>query len=44
MFVAFIFKHDGDPFSKKEKSLLYLILFISLIITEPGKYSIDNKL
>ena len=44
MFVAFIFKHDGDPFSKKEKSLLYLILFISLIITGPGKYSIDNKL
>ena len=31
MFVAFMFKHDGDPFSKKEKSLLYLILFISLI-------------
>ena len=44
MFVAFLFKHDGDPFSKKEKSLLYLILFISLIITGPGKYSIDNKL
>ena len=44
MFVAFIFKHDGDPFSKKEKSLLYLLLFISLIIMGPGKYSIDNKL
>ena len=40
MFVALIFKHDGDPFSKKEKPLLYLILFIS----GPGKYSIDNKL
>ena len=44
MFVAFIFKHDGDPFSKKEKSLLYLLLFISMIIMGPGKYSIDNKL
>ena len=44
MFVAFIFKHDGDPFSKKEKSLLYLLLFISLIIMGPGKYSTDNKL
>ena len=44
MFVAFVFKHDGDPFSKKEKSLLYLLLFISLIIMGPGKYSIDNKL
>ena len=44
MFVAFVFVHDGDPFSKKEKSLLYLLLFISLIIMGPGKYSIDNKL
>ncbi len=44
MFVAFVFKHDGDPFSKKEKSLLYFILFIFLIITGPGKYSLDNKL
>ena len=44
MFVAFVFKHDGDPFSKKEKSLLYLILFIFLMITGPGKFSLDNKL
>ena len=44
MFVAFVFKHDGDPFSKKEKSLLYFVLFIFLIITGPGKYSLDNKL
>ena len=44
MFVAFVFKHDGDPFSKKEKSLLYLILFVFLMITGPGKFSLDNKL
>ena len=44
MFVAFVLKHDGDPFSKKEKSLLYLIIFIFLIITGPGKFSLDNKL
>ena len=44
MFVAFVFKHDEDPFSKKEKSLLYLLLFIFLMITGPGKFSLDNKL
>ena len=44
MLVAFVFKHDGDPFSKKEKSLLYLILFVFLMITGPGKFSLDNKL
>ena len=43
MFVAYVIKHDGDPFSKKEKSFLYLIAFITIFFTGPGKYSIDKK-
>ena len=43
MFVAYAIKHDDDPFSKKEKSFLYLIAFITIFFTGPGKYSIDKK-
>ena len=43
MFVAYAFSHDGDPFSKKEKSFIYLIAFITIFFTGPGKYSIDKK-
>ncbi len=43
MFVAFVISHDGDPFSKKEKSFIYLIAFITIFFTGPGKYSIDKK-
>ena len=41
MLVAFTIAHDGDPFSRKEKSLMYLITFIAIYFTGPGKYSID---
>ncbi|MFQ3341566.1 MAG: putative oxidoreductase [Flavobacteriaceae bacterium] len=43
MFVAFIIAHDEDPFSKKEKSFLFLIAFVVLYFTGPGKYSIDRQ-
>ena len=43
MFIAYVVSHDGDPFSKKEKSFIYLIAFITIFFTEPGKYSIDKK-
>tara|TARA_B100001059_G_C17351097_1_gene340565 strand:+ start:73 stop:447 length:375 start_codon:yes stop_codon:yes gene_type:complete len=43
MLVAFVIVHDGDPFSKKEKSLMYLIAFIVIYFTGPGKYSIDKE-
>ena len=43
MFVAYVISHDGDPFSKKEKSFIYLIAFITIFFTGPGKYSIDKK-
>ena len=43
MLVAFTIAHDGDPFSRKEKSLIYLIAFIAIYFTGPGKYSVDKE-
>ena len=43
MLVAFTIVHDGDPFSRKEKSLMYLIAFIAIYFTGPGKYSLDKE-
>ncbi|HEX8333607.1 MAG TPA: DoxX family protein [Segetibacter sp.] len=44
MLVAAFVAHADDPFGKKEMALLYLVVFITLLITGPGKYSIDNAL
>ena len=40
MLVAFVIAHDGDPFSRKEKAFVYLIAFLTLYFTGPGKYSL----
>ena len=42
MLVAFLIQHDGDPFSKKEKSFLFLVAFILIYLTGPGKYALDK--
>ncbi len=42
MAVAVIFAHAGDPFAHKEKALLFLLIFVVLFITGPGKYSLDR--
>tara|TARA_Y100000389_G_scaffold162143_1_gene164819 strand:- start:77 stop:451 length:375 start_codon:yes stop_codon:yes gene_type:complete len=42
MLVAFIIAHDGDPFAKKEKAFLYLIVFIFFYFSGAGKYSLDK--
>ena len=36
--------HADDPFGKKDMALLYLVIFITLLITGPGKYSVDNAI
>jgi len=36
--------HAGDPFAKKELGLFYMINFVVLFFTGPGKYSLDKKL
>ncbi|MEX0608905.1 MAG: DoxX family protein [Balneolaceae bacterium] len=43
MTVAFFVAHAGDPFSTKEKSLLFLLMFVVLLFTGGGKYSVDKK-
>jgi putative oxidoreductase len=41
MLVAFFIVHAADPFANKELAFLYLIVYIALMITGPGKFSID---
>ena len=44
MLVAGVITHLDDPWGKKELALLYLIVFIGLFLTGPGKYSVDAKI
>lgn len=42
MCIAFFVIHGADPFGVKELPFVYLIVFILMYITGPGKYSIDR--
>ncbi len=42
MAVAAFVVHSGDPFSRMEMSLLYLLLYLTLFVFGPGKYAIDR--
>lgn len=44
MAVAAFIAHAGDPFGDKELPLFFLITFLTLFLTGPGKYSFDKKL
>ncbi len=44
MLVAAGIVHWDDPFSKKEFALLFLIPFLTLILTGAGRYSLDGWL
>lgn len=44
MLVAWQIAHGDDPFSTQEKSIFYLLVYVTLFITGPGKYSLDQKL
>ena len=43
MAVAAFMIHANDPFSAKEKAILFLISFGVIFLAGPGKYSIDKK-
>ena len=42
MLVAAFIIHGDDPFAKKEMALLYLVSFLLLFFSGPGKYSVDR--
>jgi putative oxidoreductase len=44
MFVIIFVVHGGDPFGDKEPAFLYLLIYITLLVTGSGKYSIDYLL
>lgn len=44
MMVAFFIVHAEDDFGRKEKTLLFLFPYISLLIAGPGKFSLDHYL
>lgn len=43
MAVAWLVVHGDDPFGTQEKAALYLLCFLVLLITGPGKHSLDKK-
>jgi putative oxidoreductase len=42
MSIAAFNAHAGDPFSTKEKPLLFLLIYIFLFVFGSGRYSIDK--
>ena len=44
MLVAVVFIHAADPFAKQEPALQYLLVYLILLFTGSGKYSIDYLL
>lgn len=44
MLVAAFVIHGDDPWKKQEMAILYLVPYISLLISGGGRYSVDRKL
>ena len=42
MLVIVFIIHSEDPFADREHGIMYLLAYISLLFTGPGKYSIDK--
>ncbi len=42
--VATFIVHGSDPFPTKEKAFLYLVGYLVLLLTGPGRLSLDQKL
>ena len=42
MVVAALVVHADDPWSKKELALLYAVPLVTLILTGPGRFSLDE--
>lgn|SRR5690606_28693383 len=44
MATAAFIVHANDPLSRQELPIIYLLAFITILITGPGKYSVDQKI
>ncbi|OFY41743.1 MAG: DoxX family protein [Bacteroidetes bacterium GWF2_40_14] len=44
MIIAAFVTHAADPFQVREMALLYLLVFVTLFLLGPGKYSLDYML
>lgn len=44
MLVILFVVHANDPFDKKEHALLFIIPYLTLLFTGPGRFSFDKKL
>jgi len=44
MFIAAFVVHLSHPWAKKEMAIIYLLMYLALIISGSGKYSVDHKL
>ncbi len=42
--VAFFIVHGGDAFGDREKSFLFLMGYLTILLTGPGRMSLDEKL
>jgi putative oxidoreductase len=42
MFVAAFLAHAGDPFGRREKSLLFFAVFAALALTGGGRYTVES--
>ena len=42
MLMAAFYAHGSDPFSEKELSLLFFTLFLSVLISGGGRFSLDH--
>lgn len=42
MGMAFFVIHGNDPFSLRELSLVYMVIFVLMFLTGPGKFSLDR--
>lgn len=42
MLVAVLYVHSADPFAMKEMGLQYLLVYVFLLISGAGKYSVDQ--
>lgn len=44
MLVAAFIVHGTDPWQKKELAVVYAVIFIALVLTGGGRYSVDGNL